>query len=182
MKATDTAVILVVDNDSSVRRYLEHVIQGAGYLCVTAATGAQALAEWQERSFDLVVTDLNMPNGDGIALAKALQRSEAVPIIFITGFAGDHQKGIAEVKGSAVIEKPFDSDELLRLIGQRLEGRLIGEDGRQVTGDERHQWQIGGLSSGTWHEGLALPRTGGGDEDIDAIDDEEDAEDDQGLK
>jgi CheY-like chemotaxis protein len=113
MKATHTAVILVVDNDDSLRRYLAHVIEDSGHTCVTAATGAQALAEWQERSFDLVVTDLNMPNGDGISLAKVLQRSEAVPIVFITGFAGDHKKGIAEVKGAAVIEKPFDSDELL---------------------------------------------------------------------
>lgn len=179
MKATDTAVILVVDNDSSVRRYLEHVIQGAGYLCVTAATGAQALAEWQERSFDLVVTDLNMPNGDGISLAKTLQRSEAVPIIFITGFAGDHQKGIAEVKGAAVIEKPFDSDDLLRLIEGKLAGRPLGDNGRHNAEEGRRHWEGGGLSGGAWREGLEPPRTGGGDEDIDDLGDE--AEDDQNL-
>ena len=174
MKATHTAVILVVDNDDSLRRYLAHVIEDAGYLCVTAATGAQALAEWQERSFDLVVTDLNMPNGDGISLAKVLQRSEAVPIVFITGFAGDHKKGIAEVNGAAVIEKPFDSDELLKLIEEKLAGRSVGETGRHAAEDGRGHWQLGGLSSGTWREGLEPPRTGGGDEDIDAIDDDED--------
>jgi CheY-like chemotaxis protein len=180
MKAIDSAAILVVDNDASVRKYLAHVIQGAGYSCVTAATGAQALAEWQERSFDLVVTDLKMPNGDGIALAKVLQRSEAVPIIFITGFAGNHRKAIAQVKGAAVLEKPFDAEDLLRLIKMKLEGKPIGEDGRQVTEDERRHWQTGGLASSIWHEGLTLPRTGGGDEDIDNLGDEE--ADNQGLK
>jgi len=40
MKATDTAVILVVDNDASVRNYLAHIIEGAVHVCVTAATGA----------------------------------------------------------------------------------------------------------------------------------------------
>jgi CheY-like chemotaxis protein len=181
MKTTDTAVILVVDNDASVRNYLAHVIEGAGHVCVKAATGAQALAEWQDRSFDLVVTDLNMPNGDGIALAKALQRSEAVPIIFITGFADDHKKGIAEVQGASVLEKPFDADELLQLIESRLEGKSIGENGRPNAEDSRRHWQVGGLASSIWHEGLALPRTGGGDEDIDSIGDD-DEEDTQGLK
>ncbi|MFN5497377.1 MAG: response regulator [bacterium] len=181
MKATDSAVILVVDNDPSVRNYLAHVIQGAGYECVTAATGAQALAEWQDRSFDLVVTDLNMPNGDGIALAKALQRSEAVPIVFITGFAGDHKKGIAQVKGAAVLEKPFDADDLLQLIGLKLTGRVVGDSGRQALVDGRGHWQGGGLASSIWHEGLSLPRTGGGDEDIDSLGDD-DQEDTQGLK
>jgi CheY-like chemotaxis protein len=180
MKATDSAVILVVDNDSSVRNYLAHIIEGAGYTCVTAATGAQALAEWQERSFDLVVTDLNMPNGDGIALAKSMQRSEAVPIVFITGFADDHKKGIAQIKGASVLEKPFNAGELLQLIEQKLEGKPIGENGRHNAEDGRDHWQVGGLASSIWHEGLALPRTGGGDEDIDNLGDEE--EDTQGLK
>lgn len=160
MKATDTAVILVVDNDASVRKYLAHVIQGAGYTCVTAATGAQALAEWKERSFDLVVTDLNMPNGDGITLAKSLQRSEAVPIIFITGFAGDHTKGISEVKGASVLEKPFDSDELLRLIDSKLDGTPVGDDGRNSHEDNRRQWH-GGIAhvfrDGGWREGYSDP-------------------------
>lgn len=181
MKTTDSAVILVVDNDPSVRNYLAHVIQGAGYECVTAATGAQALAEWQDRNFDLVVTDLNMPNGDGIALPKALQRSEAVPIVFITGFAGDHKKGNAQVKGAAVLEKPFDADDLLQLIGLKLAGRVVGDSGRQAFVNGRGHWQGGGLTSSIWHEGLALPRTGGGDEDIDSLGDE-DEEDPQGLK
>jgi CheY-like chemotaxis protein len=160
MKATDTAVILVVDNDPTVRGYLEHIIKDAGHVCVTASTGAQALAEWQERSFDLVVTDLNMPNGDGIALAKSLQRSEAVPIIFITGFAGDHAKGIGEVKDASVLEKPFDSDDLLRLIDARLGGRPIGEDGRNSLDDGRRQWH-GGIAhafrGGAWREGYSEP-------------------------
>ena len=160
MKATDTAVILVVDNDPTVRGYLEHIIKDAGHVCVTASTGAQALAEWQERSFDLVVTDLNMPNGDGIALAKSLQRSEAVPIIFITGFAGDHAKGIGEVKDASVLEKPFDADDLLRLIDARLGGRPIGEDGRNSHDDGRRQWH-GGIAhafrGGAWREGYSEP-------------------------
>ena len=143
MKATDTAFILVVDNDPSVRGHLEHVIRGAGHSCVTAATGAQALSEWKERSFDLVVTDLNMPNGDGIALAKALERSEVVPIIFITGFADDHRREIAQVKGATVLEKPFDSDDLLRMIDAKLAGRTVGEDGRNAPDDGRRHWQGG---------------------------------------
>jgi hypothetical protein len=78
------------------------------------------------------------------------------------------------VKGAAVIEKPFDSDELLKLIEEKLAGRSVGETGRHAAEDGRGHWQLGGLSSGNWREGLEPPRTGGGDEDIDAIDDDED--------
>lgn len=177
MKATDTAVILVVDNDAAVRRYLAHVIEGAGYGCVTAETGAQALAEWKERSFDLVVTDLNMPNGDGISLAKSLIRSEAVPIIFITGFADDHAKGISEVKGAGVLQKPFDSDDLLRMIDAKLDGKPVGDDGRSALDGGRTQWN-GGIPhvfrDGAWREGYSEP-----------LEDEgagEDGEDNPGLK
>jgi CheY-like chemotaxis protein len=160
MKATDTAVILVVDNDPTVRGYLEHVIKDAGHVCVTAATGAQALAEWQERSFDLVVTDLNMPNGDGITLARSLVRSEAVPIIFITGFADDHGKEIAELKDASVLEKPFDTDDLLKLIDAKLDGKQVGDDGRNSLDDGRRQWH-GGIArafrGGAWREGYSDP-------------------------
>lgn len=160
MKTTETAVILIVDNDPSVRKYLEHVVKDAGHTCVTAATGAQALAAWKERSFDLVVTDLNMPNGDGITLAKSLQRSEAVPIIFITGFAGDHQREISEIKGAAVLEKPFESEDLMRLIDAKLAGAPVGEDGRHAVEDGRRQWH-GGIAhvfrDGAWREGHSEP-------------------------
>jgi CheY-like chemotaxis protein len=185
MKATNTAVILVVDNDPAVRQYLAHVIEGAGHTCVTARSGGQALGEWQERSFDLVVTDLNMPNGDGLALADALMRMEAVPIVFITGFKDGSERSIKRFKDATILEKPFDSDDLLRLIDAKLAGKAVGDDGRSSAADGRSHWQgsppegLGG--SGAWREGFFDPRqAGGGGDDDDALADED--TDNPGLK
>jgi CheY-like chemotaxis protein len=110
------AAVLIVEDDGDL----------AQVLC------AQALAEWQKRSFDLVVSDINMPNGDGITLAESLQRSEAVPLIFITGFKEDYERRLKEVENVTVLEKPFDIKMLLRLIDAVLDGKAKGDDGRRT--------------------------------------------------
>jgi len=110
------ATVLVVDNDPDIRRVLARRLSDAGYFCVTAGSGAQALAEWHRHTFDVVVTDLNMPGGDGIALADALQRSEQVPIVFITGFREDFKRRIRSIPDAIVLEKPFDGSRLVELV------------------------------------------------------------------
>ncbi len=110
------ATVLVVDNDPEIRRVLARRLADAGYFCVTAASGAQALAEWHRHAFDVVVTDLNMPGGDGIALADALQRSEQVPIVFITGFREDFKRRIRSITDAIVLEKPFEGARLVELV------------------------------------------------------------------
>jgi len=123
--------ILVVDNDPELRRVLCVRLSRAGYDCVEAGSGAQALAEWQRRSFDLVVSDVNMPGGDGIALADALQRAEVVPIIFITGFREDFRKRLRRVTDVTVVEKPLDPAALVSMVEAILLGRATGDDGRR---------------------------------------------------
>ncbi|MCE2880919.1 MAG: response regulator [Planctomycetaceae bacterium] len=123
------ATILVVENDPELRRVISLRLSGAGHQCVEAGTGAQALSEWQRRSFDVVVSDLNMPGGDGIALADALQRDEAVPIIFITGFREDFKRRLRRVGDVTLLEKPFDPSVLIDLIEATLIGRDTGDDG-----------------------------------------------------
>lgn len=129
MRSETGASILVVENDPELRRLITLRLTGAGHRCTEAGTGAQALGEWRHRSFDVVVSDLNMPGGDGIALADALQRDEAVPIIFITGFRDDYRRRLRHVKDVTVLEKPFDPAHLLELIEATLLGRQTGDDG-----------------------------------------------------
>jgi len=111
--------VLIVDNDPDLRRVISLRLSRAGYSCVEAGTGAQALSEWRRRSFDVVVSDLNMPSGDGIALADALQRDEAVPIIFITGFREDFKRRLRRVNNVSLLEKPFDPSVLIDRSKQR---------------------------------------------------------------
>ncbi|MFM1867486.1 MAG: hypothetical protein RL591_894 [Planctomycetota bacterium] len=121
--------VLIVDNDPDLRRVISLRLSRAGYSCVEAGTGAQALSEWRRRSFDVVVSDLNMPSGDGIALADALQRDEAVPIIFITGFREDFKRRLRRVNNVSLLEKPFDPSVLIDLIEATLIRRETGDDG-----------------------------------------------------
>lgn len=129
MHRNESASVLVVDNDPELRRVISLRLSNAGYHCTEAGTGAQAISEWQHRSFDVVVSDLNMPGGDGIALADALQRDEAVPIIFITGFREDFKRRLRRVTDVTVLEKPFDPAALVALIEATLLGRQRGDDG-----------------------------------------------------
>ena len=129
MSRESDATILVVDNDPDLRRVISLRLSRAGYSCVEAGTGAQALSEWRRRSFDVVVSDLNMPSGDGIALADALQRDEAVPIIFITGFREDFKRRLRRVNNVSLLEKPFDPSVLIDLIEATLARRATGDDG-----------------------------------------------------
>ncbi len=132
MKHDEPAVILVVDNDPEMRRILSLRLEHAGHTCVTAASGGQALAEWQQRSFDLVVSDLNMPGGDGASLAEALQRSEAVPIIFLTGFRGAFERRLRGLERVTLLEKPFDIVQFMGIVSATLAGRSTGDDGLRV--------------------------------------------------
>jgi CheY-like chemotaxis protein len=129
MSRESDATILIVDNDPDLRRVISLRLSRAGYSCVEAGTGAQALSEWRRRSFDVVVSDLNMPSGDGIALADALQRDEAVPIIFITGFREDFKRRLRRVNNVSLLEKPFDPSVLIDLIEATLARRATGDDG-----------------------------------------------------
>lgn len=124
-----SAAVLIVEDDGDLANVVCARLRREGHDCVVVHSGAQALAEWQKRSFDLVVSDINMPNGDGIALAESLQRSEAVPIIFITGFKGDYERRLKSVENLTVLEKPFEMKILLNLIDAALDGKVKGDDG-----------------------------------------------------
>ena len=127
-----SAAVLIVEDDGDLANVVCARLRRAGHDCVVVHSGAQALAEWQKRSFDLVVSDINMPNGDGIALAESVQRSEAVPLIFITGFKDDYDRRLKGVENVTVLEKPFDIKLLLRLIDAVLDGKAKGDDGRRT--------------------------------------------------
>ncbi len=67
------ASILAVDDSASMRQMVTFTLKGAGYEVVEAADGVQALSVARTRKFNLVITDVNMPNMDSIALIKALR-------------------------------------------------------------------------------------------------------------
>jgi DNA-binding response OmpR family regulator len=113
-------MILIVDDDDSVREMLRRVLVGEGYAVVTAADGPQALKIAKDGDIDLVLLDLNMPAMSGWDTFERLTRADpALAVIVIT--ARSSQLVMAEGAGvGALLEKPLDFPTLLRTVTELL--------------------------------------------------------------
>ena len=119
------AKILAVDDSASMRQMVSFTLKGAGHDVHEAADGVEALklADSQS-SFDLIISDINMPNMDGITLIKKLREKDKfkfTPILMLTTESGIDKKGEGEEAGATGwIVKPFNPDQLLATIGKVL--------------------------------------------------------------
>ena len=111
--------ILVVDDDTSIRSFVEMALDGEGYAVSTATNGAQALAVSHEVQPDLILLDMRMPVMDGWAFARTYRQQAGphAPIVVITA-ATDAGERAAEIQADGFLGKPFDLDELLVLVSQ----------------------------------------------------------------
>jgi len=110
-----SSLILVVEDDTSVREMVCDALQLAGYETRTAVDGSEALTSQQKTKADLIVSDINMPKVDGYELAQRLRdRGDTTPIIFLTARSEkpDIGKGF-RVGADDYISKPFGIEELV---------------------------------------------------------------------
>jgi DNA-binding NtrC family response regulator len=117
-----TRRILIVDDEPSIRKVLAAHLRRFGHETETADDGAQAIAKLQEEPFHLVVTDLKMPNVDGMALLRWIHQNQpGLPVILITAF-GTVETAVEAIKAGAFdyVTKPFDRDELQNVISKAL--------------------------------------------------------------
>jgi len=121
--------ILVVDDDGDIRKVIANLLRFMGFDVALAGNGIEALAVFVENSFDLVVTDLQMPAMDGSQLAQLVkERSPNTPVIMLTG--SDRETVWKKVKtGSvdSVIFKPFK----LKDFQSTVQGTLASRQGEQ---------------------------------------------------
>ncbi len=119
------ATILAVDDSASMRQMVSFTLKGAGYTVVEAVDGLDALNKAKAQSFDCVVTDVNMPNKDGIALIKdlrALPNYKFTPMLMLTTESGMDKKQQGKDAGATGwIVKPFNPDQLLKTIKKVME-------------------------------------------------------------
>lgn len=118
--------VLVADDDPSVRRVLERALEREGYVVATASNGAEALEAVAAAPPDLVVTDINMPDVDGIELLINLVERGGIKVIAISGgglFPKDELLADARLLGAVdIIAKPFEVDDLLARVAAALAG------------------------------------------------------------
>lgn len=125
--------ILVVDDDATACAVLAEVLIKAGYTVEMAGGGAEAVEKGQRLPVDLVLTDIQMANMDGMAVLKRFREfSPDTPIILLTAF-GTIESAIKAIKSGAYdyISKPFKKDEVLLTIHRALDQRrLLNENMR----------------------------------------------------
>jgi len=116
--------ILAVDDSKSIRELVRFVLEQAGFEVVQAADGDEALALAGDRSVDLVLTDVHMPNLDGISLIRKLRELphyKFVPMLVLTTESGTDKKMEGKAAGATGwIVKPFEPSQLLATIAKVL--------------------------------------------------------------
>ncbi len=109
------AKILLAEDDDDMRRFLVRALERAGHAVTSFAEGASAFEEVKQASFDLLLTDIVMPEMDGIELARrAAELDPALKIMFITGFAAVALNPDSRApKDAKVLSKPFHLRDLV---------------------------------------------------------------------
>lgn len=114
--------ILIVDDDRAVVDLLTEVLTEHGYVVRVAYDGRMALEAVERLSTDVVITDIHMPRMDGLDLVRCLRaRDRPIPVLVLTGAMDGRGLGGDDVP---VLAKPFDVDEVLRVI-DRLISRAL---------------------------------------------------------
>ena len=118
------ARILLVDDNPIVSQVIIDILSLDGYGVDTAPNGIAALEKMEGRRYDLVLTDLHMPEMDGAGLYRELAKRQTHPpqkIIFLTGTAGTSEAHrLVQDTGLPVLRKPFNLVELLELVQKVL--------------------------------------------------------------
>jgi len=114
--------ILTVDDDSIILNLLKKILERAGYKALTASSGKEALELVETHRVSMVITDIEMPEMNGIELmAKLKEKNPSLPIMIITGKSSGHdKKSLLRAGADGYITKPFKNFEVVENIHSRL--------------------------------------------------------------
>ena len=121
--------ILLAEDEEAMRTYLARALQNAGYDVVAVDRGTAALPLLIDSHFDLLLSDIVMPEMDGIELAqRCADVSPKTKVMFITGFAAVTLKASREAPQAKVLSKPFHLKDLVmeveRIVGQQAQASI----------------------------------------------------------
>jgi DNA-binding response OmpR family regulator len=143
---TDSATILLVDDEEAVQKLLTYPLERDGYTVVQARDGEEALSRFSDRSIDLVVLDLMLPKVDGLEVCRRLRARSMVPIIMLTARDDELDKVVGlELGADDYITKPFSIREFrsrVRALLRRVAAQRAGPPPDEVI--ERGELTIDG--------------------------------------
>lgn len=117
------ARVLLVEDDRSIRRYLEVILQRAGFEVTAAADGLEGMKAALSASFDAVVTDAIMPHLNGYELCRFIRRHpklSALPVVLLSGTDHDAHASAADAQADVYLSKPVCPEELTGCIARLL--------------------------------------------------------------
>ena len=128
----EDVLILIVDDDKQMRYVLYHMVKNAGYDCLVASNGADALEFLKNNPVDLVITDIIMPEIDGIDILEEVKKKYDTHVILVTAYTRDYPTYELIEKGADdFIQKPITGSELILRVKRVLKTRqLINEQRR----------------------------------------------------
>src|SRR5215510_11639528 len=136
--------VLVIDDDPSVRDYMEALVSRQGYQVFAAADGEQALKVLAEVRPDLVTLDVVLPGMDGLAtLAELKRRLPDVPVVMLSGHG--QARNIVEAMrlgASDFLRKPFEVEELELAFQKALEKRALKQEVERLRGQARSETEL----------------------------------------
>lgn len=119
-----TKSVLCVDDSASVRQMVSFTLESAGYAPDTAVDGADAIAKLESNKYQLIITDLNMPNLDGIGMIRKVRQMPqhaGLPIVMLTTESDEAKKMEGKAAGATGwIVKPFDQTKLVAVVNKLI--------------------------------------------------------------
>ncbi|MBX7246323.1 MAG: sigma-54 dependent transcriptional regulator [Candidatus Sumerlaeaceae bacterium] len=139
--------ILIAEDEDRLRRLMEMLLAGKGYGLTLARDGAEAWRHFQAGPFDLVITDIRMPEMDGMELLRRIkERSAETPVMVITAF-GSIESAVEAMQAGAIdyATKPFESDRFLLAIERALSIRKILSENQTLRREVREKYNLDGI-------------------------------------
>ena len=114
--------ILVIDDDKSICQMLDEMLSSDNYYIETFSDSPEAVERFYEYPFDVVITDLKMPDLSGWQVAKRVkEKNPSIPVIMITGSKTMYfEKSMAEFGVDYVLNKPFSMEKILEVVSESL--------------------------------------------------------------
>lgn len=122
----EAGCVLVVDDEVEMRRLMSTVLRAAGASVVTASSAAEGFAQLTKESFDVLVSDIAMPEEDGHSLARRLRAiadrdKSSIPAVAVTAYGGPLQQQLALSAGyDGYVRKPFAPEDLVRAVAEAI--------------------------------------------------------------
>ncbi len=124
------ASILIVDDDPYFLRVLGRILSGENFLVKTAEGASQAAQILREGSFDLVISDLRLPDGDGLSILQEIRKvGRETPVVILTAYGEvDNYLEAMNAGATEYLNKPVKSDELIAVVRNCLRSRAASAE------------------------------------------------------